>query len=86
MANGELRDALSELRPDDIRVDAFGRVIITAPSVNDKLKGIGNLRPDELAKGDTNWICCGNGSCPKAEDLGSILGRFAVGASVPGRR
>jgi hypothetical protein len=44
----------------------------------DRIKGVGDLRPDELAKGDTNIICCGNKKCGGA-DLGSLLERFTQG-------
>lgn len=74
----DLREALSELRSDDVRVDHLGRVVITAPSINEKIREIGRLEFDEAAS-PTNIICCGNGSCAGGEDLGALVERFSRG-------
>jgi hypothetical protein len=80
MAN-EIEKALGDLRPDDIRLDSLGRVIITSPSIIDRLREVGDIKPDDaLARSDTNVICCGNGSCPsEGQDLGAIMERFTAG-------
>lgn len=69
--------ALANLRPDDVRVDQFGRVVITSPSIIEKLKAAGTIGADEIARDDTNIICCGNSKCGGALDLGSILERVS---------
>jgi len=76
----QLSDLLKELTLDDLRVDPNGRVVITAPSLVDKLKQAGTIGADELARSDTNIICCGNSKCGSALDLGSIVERFTKGS------
>lgn len=71
----ELNEVLAGLRPDDVRVDPFGRVVIVSPSIVDKIKASGAIGADELARSDTNIICCGNSKCGGALDLGSIMER-----------
>jgi hypothetical protein len=80
MAEKDISSALAGLRADDLRLDDEGRVVIMAPSVNEKLKNAG-LKDGaaELARSDTNIICCGNSKCGKAADLGSLVERFAGG-------
>jgi len=72
----QISDALKDLSLDDVRVDSHGRVVITSPSVVDKLKGAGTIGADDLARSDTNIICCGNSKCGSALELGSIVERF----------
>jgi hypothetical protein len=67
-------DLVKDLSLDDIRIDSAGRVVITSPSISDKIKAAGTLRPDDVARDDTNIICCGNGTCSKKGDLGKDLG------------
>lgn len=83
MSNEKLGELVKSLSPDDIRLDSLGRVVITSQSVVDKIKAVGTLRPDELARDDTNVICCGNGTCSKkadvGDDLGTLMERFTGG-------
>ena len=84
MANEKLGDLVRDLSLDDIRLDSFGRVVITSPTISDRLKAVGSMRPDDLARSDTNFICCGNGTCSAkgsdpAKELGSLVERFTRG-------
>jgi len=83
MANERLGEQLKDLSLDDIRIDSAGRIVITAPSISDRIKATGTLRPDDLRRDDTNIICCGNGTCSKAgelgKDLGALVDRFTRG-------
>lgn len=82
MSDSTFRGLLDGISLDDIRIDGLGRAVIVAPSVIDKLKGAATLRPDDVARDDTNFICCGNTSCPKAtdfKDLGVLAERFTRG-------
>jgi hypothetical protein len=80
----QLGDLLKELSLDDVRVDPFGRVVITAPSLVEKLKQAGAISADDLARSDTNIICCGNTKCGGALDLGALVERFTKGDTLPG--
>lgn len=80
----ELANILKDLRPDDVRVDSFGRVIITSPSLIEQLKSAGKIGADELARSDTNIICCGNSKCGASNDLGSLIERFTQGSGLGG--
>jgi len=75
-----LSEALANVRPDDLRIDEQGRVVITAPTVVDQLKAAAKLAPDvDVARNDTNIICCGNTTCGRASELGSLVERFVGG-------
>lgn len=86
MTTESLEKAVKGLTLDDIRIDSLGRVVIAAPTVSDQIKAIGTLRPDMLARDDTNVICCGNTTCCKkgvqGMDLPSLMERV-VGTGKP---
>jgi len=80
MSEPDIAGALSGLRPDDLRIDEQGRVVITAPSVVEQLKNAGLSRDQlEALRNDTNIICCGNSRCGRASDLGSVVERLVGG-------
>ncbi len=81
MAEGELgQEPFEGIRPEDVRIDDLGRVVITSPSVVDRVRAATELKPDlEAARKDTNIICCGNGSCRGGDDLGALVERFTQG-------
>jgi hypothetical protein len=74
----DLTRAFADLRPDDIRLDHLGRVVITAPSVADRVREIGGIKGDLAARDDTNIICCGNTKCGRSLDLGALAERFSA--------
>lgn len=77
MASDSIRSLLSQLRTEDISIDEQGRIFIMNAAIAERLKGVGGIRPDVLKNGDTNIICCGNGSCAQEGTLGPLVDRFS---------
>ena len=76
----DIGTALAKLRPTDLRLDRFGRVVITNPDVEREIKASGGLdfTGEELAG---NGICCGNGNCASPE-LVSLFQRLVGGRAT----
>jgi len=78
MPEPDVSELLRGITPNDIQLDPQGRVVVSNPAIAEQLKAAGQLSAAR-AKGDTNFICCGNKSCLAAEELGSLVERFVGG-------
>ncbi|MCB9528123.1 MAG: hypothetical protein R3F65_31330 [bacterium] len=80
--NNEITNALSRVRPEEMRFDRNGRVTIDNRELAERLGrlGVAEVDPSDL-KASGNGICCGNDNCGAAEEVvrlfeGVIRGRL----------
>lgn len=73
----DLKEAVGKLKPEDLKIDHLGRVVITNAELEREIKDAVTLEPslEELAG---NGICCGNGNCASPE-LVSLFERVVGG-------
>ena len=78
MAN-DLAGALKGLKSEDIQIDLLGRVIITNPELNERIKDLGLRLPIAEAALD-NVACCKNGyQCGCTGDIVDFSQRLTRG-------
>jgi hypothetical protein len=79
VSEDNLQKALNGISAEDLTVDPEGRIVINNPELAGLLSEAGPLADAAKKKSDTNIICCGNGSCRAADDLGALVERFTGG-------
>lgn len=71
-----ISETLKGLSVDDIRVDVAGRVVITNPKINDRLKDLVGVDVPIVPEALDNVACCTNGyqcGCSGFADLGQRI-------------
>lgn len=66
----DFKDLLSGVRPEQLKVDASGRVVIDDRELADAIKGSVDLAVKASEELMGNGLCCGNGNCASPELVG----------------